>query len=108
MIKNNNINKEIANEKTNEISKESLLNDIKKNLSDYSIEINDITIISSLDNKSYLGNIKLFDIDELDKVKNDLEDLLNSYGDNSINSRKITPCCSPSYFQISFKLNIPN
>ncbi|MDR0900779.1 MAG: hypothetical protein LBM26_03875 [Methanobrevibacter sp.] len=86
--------------------KEELLEEIKNKLKDYTNEINDITAINSPNTKSYLGNIKLFDVENIDTVNDILNDMFNVYGEYSLNSRKINSCCSPTYILISFKLNM--
>jgi hypothetical protein len=92
-INNQNIKKEIS------LSTKNLLNG-------YMYKFDDIATIVLSNKKSYLGNIRFFEIDKIDEVKLKLTTLFNKYGKNSFNFEEITPCCSPNYILISFKIDV--
>jgi hypothetical protein len=98
MLKKRNIKEEIL--------KVELLNRIKIILKDYQHEFTEITTVSLSNQDSFIGNIKLFDIDKLDEFSFRLSSLLDEYGKNSLNNEEIESCCSPKYHLISFKVNI--
>ncbi|MDR2873967.1 MAG: hypothetical protein LBV42_04410 [Methanobrevibacter sp.] len=89
-----------------EILKVELLNRIKIILKDYKHEFSEITTVSLSNQDSFIGNIKLFDLDKLDNFSFRLSSLLDEYGKNSFNSEEVKPCCSLQYHLISFKVNV--
>jgi hypothetical protein len=98
MIKKRNIKEEIL--------KVELLNRIKLMLNDHGHEFKEITTISLSNQESFIGTIKLFDLNKLDEVLSNLSILLDEYGKNSHNVDEIESCCSPTYYSISFKVNV--
>ncbi|MDR2623145.1 MAG: hypothetical protein LBC39_01040 [Methanobrevibacter sp.] len=89
-----------------EILKIEILNRIKTILNNYTYEFKEITTISLSNQESFIGNIKLFDLNKLDEVLSKLSSLLDEYGKNSHNVEEVESCCSPKYHLISFKLNV--
>ena len=63
-------------------------------------------MISLNNKKSYLGNIKFFELEKIDEAKTKLKTLLDSYGKNSFNVEEIVSCCAPTYKLISFKVTV--
>ncbi|KZX17541.1 hypothetical protein MBCUT_02160 [Methanobrevibacter cuticularis] len=93
------------NNKDNHIKTEILLK-TQDLLKKYTSELKDITTISLSNKKSYLGNIKFFDTENIDEVKSELKSLFDAYGKNSFNIENIQSCCTPNYILISFKIDI--
>jgi hypothetical protein len=56
--------------------------------------------------KSYLGNIRFFDLEKLNEVTTKLTTILDEYGKNSFHTEEVIPCCSPKYYLISFKVDV--
>ncbi|MDR2545331.1 MAG: hypothetical protein LBD03_07335 [Methanobrevibacter sp.] len=89
-----------------EILKVEILNRIKLILNNYNHEFKEITTIYLSNQESFIGNIKLFDLNKLDEVLSKLSSLLEEYGKNSHNTDKVESCCSQTYYLISFKVNV--
>ena len=69
-------------------------------------KIDNLTTVNSSDKISYLGNIKVFDENKLEKIISDMNEIFNKYGSFSIRTEDIISCCKPPYKNISFKVNI--
>lgn len=90
---------------------------IKKELMDKSNEIlikynetykvEDVSIMNASSEIIFLSSLKVYNEDLTSKIIKDLENSLKGYGNLSIRDRKVVPCCSLPYTQISFNISIP-
>ena len=69
------------------------------------LENNNIQPIISGDPK-FLGTIRIYEEDKVDKVFEELESLFNNYSSYSINCSHISSCCAPSFEEIRYKVEI--
>jgi hypothetical protein len=69
-------------------------------------ELDTLTTISSSNAASYLGNIRVFDENILDKLESEINTLFDQYGKSSLRIEEIVSCCEPTYKNISFKVDV--
>jgi len=69
-------------------------------------EIDNLTVLNLNNQVAYLGNIVIFDYDILEKIENQLSEILNNYGAYSIINKEVVSCCTPIHKNISFKVNV--
>lgn len=89
---------------------------IKKDLADKSNEllakygeqglVEDISVMNMATKTVFLGSLRVYNYDNVGKIKNDLEKMIKNYGEIAIRDEKIVPCCSPSYIHVSFNVSI--
>ena len=89
---------------------------IKKELVDKSNEIlakydeqemvDAISVMNMAAKTVFLGSLRVYNKDNVSKIKKDLEKDIGSYGEVAIRDEKITPCCAPSYMHVSFTISI--
>lgn len=89
---------------------------IKKQLLDKSNEIlakydehvmvETISVMNMAAKTVFLGSLRVYNNDNVGKIKKDLEKEIKSYGEITIRDEKVVPCCSPSYIHISFNVSI--
>lgn len=65
-----------------------------------------LTVLNLNDKISYLGNIKIFDDNKLEKIEKEMKNSFKKYESFSLNSREVISCCRPPYNNISFKIDI--
>ena len=71
-------------------------------------DVEDISIMNMSSKIVFLGSLRVYDETNVPKIKRDLTNDLNKYGDLSIRDQKVTPCCAPSYFHISYNISVEN
>lgn len=69
------------------------------------LEKNNVNPIISGD-PEFLGIIRIYEEDKVDKVFEELESLFNNYSSYSINCSHISSCCAPSFEEIRYKVEI--
>lgn len=89
---------------------------IKKELANKSNEILDkydeqemvdtISVMNMAAKTVFLGSLRVYNFDDVSKIKNDLEKEIKSYGKVTIRDEKVVPCCAPSYMHVSFNVSI--
>ncbi|MGN0177596.1 MAG: hypothetical protein ACI389_07170 [Methanobrevibacter sp.] len=89
---------------------------IKKELVDKSNEIlakydeqemvDAISVMNMAAKTVFLGSLRVYNFDNVGKIKKDLEKEIKSYGKVTIRDEKVVPCCAPSYMHVSFNVSI--
>lgn len=69
-------------------------------------EIDTLTTIASSNTISYLGNIKVFDENILNKLESEINKLFDQYERSSLRIEEVLSCCKASYKNISFKVDV--
>ena len=68
--------------------------------------INNIMIFKNKEFTGFMGNIKIYNPENLEKIKKTLIQILEEYGEVAINQQHIKPCCELPYDYISFNMKI--
>ncbi len=68
--------------------------------------VDDIAILNTSYNINFLGNLRIYDENNLKKIKEDINNNFDEYGELKVRSIKVTPCCAPQYYHISFNIKI--
>ena len=68
--------------------------------------INNIMIFNNKEFTGFMGNIKVYNPENLEKIKKTLIQILEEYGEVAINQQHIKPCCELPYDYISFNMKI--
>lgn len=68
--------------------------------------INNIMIFNNKEFTGFMGNIKIYNPENLEKIKKTLIQILEEYGEVAINQQHIKPCCELPYDYISFNMKI--
>ena len=66
--------------------------------------IEDISVMNMSSKTVFLGNLKIFNEDNLNTIIDELNSSLGPLGKLTIKHQRITPCCSLPYEQVSFQL----
>ncbi|MBQ1781314.1 MAG: hypothetical protein II426_01685 [Methanobrevibacter sp.] len=70
--------------------------------------VESVSIMNMSDKTVFLGSLRVYNDENVNKIKKDLSDELKGYGEFTIRDQKVIPCCSPSYIHISFNITFPN
>lgn len=90
-----------------ENEKNNLLKNINIILDKNNVQkIDALTTISSANTSSYLGNIKIFDENILDKLESEINKLFDEYEKSLLRTEEVIFCCKASYKNISFKVDV--
>ncbi len=68
--------------------------------------VDTISIMNMAAKTVFLGSLRVYNNDNVSKIKKDLEKEIKNHGEIIIRDEKIVPCCSPSYIHISFNVSI--
>ena len=68
--------------------------------------INNIMIFNNKEFTGFMGNIKIYNPENLEKIKKTLIQILEEYGEVAINQQHIKPCCELPYDYLSFNMKI--
>ena len=69
-------------------------------------KVDTISVMNMAAKTVFLGSLRVYNKDNVGKIKQDLEKEINSYGDITIRDEKVVPCCAPSYIHVSFNVSI--
>ena len=69
-------------------------------------KINNIMIFTNKEFTGFMGNIRVYNPENLEKIKTKLTQKLEEYGKVALNQQHIKPCCELPYDYISFNLKI--
>ncbi|WP_432644853.1 hypothetical protein [Methanobrevibacter sp.] len=91
-----------------EAIKKELANKSNKILAKYDEQemIDTISVMNMSAKTVFLGSLRVYNFDNVSKIKNDLEKEIKSYGKVAIRDEKVVPCCAPSYMHVSFNVSI--
>lgn len=79
-------------------------NNILNKYDDEPYEVDSISIINARDKIIFLGHLRVFNERNIKKILKELESELSKIGKLDISERRIIPCCSLPYNQISFHI----
>ena len=68
--------------------------------------ISNIMVFNNKEFTGFMGNIRIYNPENIDKIKNKIVNTLEEYGLVAINQQHITPCCELPYDYLSFNLKI--
>lgn len=68
--------------------------------------VEDIAILNTNYNINFLGNLRVFNQEISKKIEDEIDNAFKKYGELTVRSREVVPCCSPKYVHISFNLTI--
>lgn len=80
-------------------------NEILKNYNEPYV-VDNIAIMNTAKNINFLGNLRVFDEDNVKNVEKDVEKAFKDIGELKVRNRKVIPCCAPSYIHISFNITL--
>lgn len=69
-------------------------------------KVDTISVMNMAAKTVFLGSLRVYNKDNVGKIKQDLEKEIKSYGDITIRDEKVVPCCVPSYIHVSFNVSI--
>ena len=69
-------------------------------------KVDTISVMNMAAKTVFLGSLRVYNKDNVGKIKQDLEKEIKSYGDITIRDEKVFPCCAPSYIHVSFNVSI--
>lgn len=69
-------------------------------------KVDTISVMNMAAKTVFLGSLRVYNKDNVGKIKQDLEKEIKSYGDITIRDEKVAPCCAPSYIHVSFNVSI--
>lgn len=73
---------------------------------DESYVVDDIAILNTAKNTSFLGNLRVFNDVNVKKIQGEIEKAFKDIGVLKVRNRKVIPCCAPYYFHISFNIAV--
>ena len=91
------IKKELVDESNNILAKYSEME-----------PVDSVSVMNMASKTVFLGSLRVYDENNVSKIKKDLKKQLKSFGDLTIRDQKVVPCCAPSYIHISFNISIDN
>lgn len=68
--------------------------------------VDDIAILNTSYNINFLCNLRVYNEDNVKKIKEEINTTFDKYGELKVRSRKVIPCCSTPYHHISFNIKI--
>ena len=68
--------------------------------------ISNIMIFNNKEFTGFMGNIKIYNPENIEKIKKSLIQTLEEYGEVAINQQHIKPCCELPYDYLSFNMKI--
>lgn len=97
---------EITKEKREELKNElkDKLNDILEN-NELPYRVDSISVMNTSKKMSFLGNVRVHDPNKVKKVLKEVEELVNNYGNTTINKRDVVPCCEAPFTYINFHID---
>lgn len=70
--------------------------------------VENVSVMNMSAKTVFLGSLRIYNDDNVSKIKKDLNQELKNYGALTIRDQKVVPCCAPSYIHISFNIEITN
>ena len=68
--------------------------------------VESVSVMNMSSKTVFLGSLKVYNEDNVGKIKKDLDKELKKYGTLSIRDEKVVPCCAPNYIHISFNISV--
>ena len=66
--------------------------------------IDNISILNNKDFTGFMGSIRIYKKENLEKIRKKLEEIINKYGEAAVNQRHIVPCCELPYHYLTFNI----
>ncbi|WP_458403242.1 hypothetical protein [Methanobrevibacter sp.] len=68
--------------------------------------VESVSVMNMAAKTVFLGSLKVYNEENVSKIKRDLKKELKGYGELTIRDQRVVPCCAPRFVNISYNISI--